>query len=200
MSCTRFRVNPYSILAWISRNIVLKTGVISESQVIAMRLEPTTTLFVNKHSNICPNWPNNRSEFWVLICTVHLAICTCHVTYPIQSESALYISLNVKELVTQKRRNVWSLSDCNRTQTYNHLVRKGSPNHLAKLTKWLNWIVSTYLYGAFHLMFLSCHVRVSESIHTLYLCQCQGNPYSKQVRYLKFKWLQRESNGQPLSL
>ena len=38
-------------------------------------------------------------------------------------------------------------------------------------------------------MFLSCHVRVSEWIHMLYLPECQGTPCSKQARYLKFKWL-----------
>ena len=54
------------------------------------------------------------------------------------------------------------LSDCNGTQTHNHLVRKRTLKHLAKLTKWLSWVVSTYLYCAFDCMFLSCHVRVSE--------------------------------------
>ena len=29
--------------------------------------------------------------------------------------------------------------------------------------------MSTYLYGAFDCMFLSCHVPVSEGIHTLYI-------------------------------
>ena len=48
-------------------------------------------------------------------------------------------------------------------------------------------------------MFLSCHVRVSEWIHALYLPECQGTPCSKQAPYLKFKWLQRDSNPQPLS-
>ena len=42
-------------------------------------------------------------------------------------------------------------------------------------------------------MFLSCHVRVSEWIHTLYLPECQGTPCSKQARNLKFKWLQLDS-------
>ena len=38
-------------------------------------------------------------------------------------------------------------------------------------------------------MFLSCHVRVSQWIHTLWLPECQGTPYSKQTQNLKFKWL-----------
>ena len=40
-------------------------------------------------------------------------------------------------------------------------------------------------------MFLSCHVRIWNWIHTLYLPECQRTPCSKQARYLKFKWLQR---------
>ena len=59
------------------------------------------------------------------------------------------------------------LSDCNGARTHNHLVLKQTLNHLAKLAKWLSCIVSTYLYGAFDCMFLSCHVCVSEWIHTL---------------------------------
>ena len=48
-------------------------------------------------------------------------------------------------------------------------------------------------------MFLSCHVRISEWIYTPYLPECQGTPCSKQARYLKFKWLQLDSNPQLLS-
>ena len=59
------------------------------------------------------------------------------------------------------------LIDCNWTQTQNHLVRKRTLNHLAKLAKWLSCVLSTYLYGAFDCMFLSCHVYVSEWIHTI---------------------------------
>ena len=71
------------------------------------------------------------------------------------------VCLNVKELLAQSRRQIWSLSDCNWTRTHNHLVHKQTLNHLAKLTKWLSCVVSTYLYGAFDCMLLSCHVRVS---------------------------------------
>ena len=47
--------------------------------------------------------------------------------------------------------------------------------------------------------FLSCHVRVSEWIHTLQLPEYQGTPCSKQARNLNFMWLERGSNPQPLS-
>ena len=44
----------------------------------------------------------------------------------------------------------------------NHLVRKQTLNHLAKLAKWLSCVMSTYLCGAFDIMFSSCHVRVPD--------------------------------------
>ena len=77
-----------------------------------------------------------------------------------QSESTLYSCLNVKELLARSRREIWSLSDCNWTRTHNHLVRKQTLNHLAKLAKWLSCVVSTYLYIVFDCMFLLCHYRV----------------------------------------
>ena len=43
-----------------------------------------------------------------------------------------------------------------------------------------------------------CNVRVSEWIYNLQLSECQGTPCSKQTLYLKFRWLKRESNSQPL--
>ena len=97
---------------------------------------------------------------------MHLTVCSCHVTYAFQSESTLYICLNVKELLARSRREIWSLSDCNWTRTHNYLVHKRTLNHLAKLARWLSCVVSIYLYSAFDCMFLSCHVRVSEWIHT----------------------------------
>ena len=86
---------------------------------------------------------------WVLICTVHLTVCSYHVTYTLQSESTVYSYLNVKELFALSRCEIWRLRDCNWTRTHNHLVHKQALNHLAKLAKWLSCIVSTYLYGAF---------------------------------------------------
>ena len=110
-----------------------------------------------------------------------------------QSESRLYICLNVKEVF------IWSLSDCNGTRTNNSLVRKPTLKQLVKLTKWLSCILSPYLCGAFHCMYSSCHVHISELIYTLYLTECEGTSSSKQAPYLKFKWLQRDSNPEPLT-
>ena len=84
---------------------------------------------------------------------------------------------------------IFVISDCNWAQTHNNLVRKRRLNHLAKLAKWLSCVVSTYLYGEFNCMFLSCHVRIAEWIHALYLSECQGTTCSKQEENLKFKWV-----------
>ena len=47
----------------------------------------------------------------------------------------------------------------------------------------------------------SCHVTYAfqSEIHTLQLPECQGMPCSKQARNLKVKWLQLDSNPEPLS-
>ena len=66
--------------------------------------------------------------------------------YVFQSESTLYSCLNVNEVLAQNRSEIWSLSDCNGTQTHNQLVRKKTLKHLAKLlSKWLSCVVITYL-------------------------------------------------------
>ena len=62
-----------------------------------------------------------------------VTVCSYNVTYAFQSESTLYICLNVKELLAQNKRDIGTLSDCNGTRTRNHLVRKRTLNHLAKL-------------------------------------------------------------------
>ena len=42
-------------------------------------------------------------------------------------------------------------------------------------------------YSVSNCMFLSCHVCVSERIHTPWLPECQGTPWSKQAQNLKVK-------------
>ena len=42
-----------------------------------------------------------------------MTLCSYHVTYAFQSESTLYSCLNVKELLAQSRREIWSFSGCN---------------------------------------------------------------------------------------
>ena len=49
------------------------------------------------------------------------------------------VCLNGKELLSQNRRLIWSLSNSNEIWTHNHLVRERKLNHLAKLalTGWV---------------------------------------------------------------
>ena len=122
---------------------------------------------VRKRTFNQPNWPNDWAVLWVLICKMQLTLCYYYVMYVCETKSTLYSCLNAKKLLAQNRRDIWSLSDCNGIWTHSHLVRKGTLNHLAKLAKWLSCVVSTYLYGAFDCMFLSCHVRVLKWICTL---------------------------------
>ena len=63
-------------------------------------------------------------------------------------------------------------------------------------------ITAAYLHGNKNhhdCMFLPCHVRVSEWIHTLQLPECERTPCWKQAQNLRFKWLQLDSNPEPLS-
>ena len=121
---------------------------------------------LNEYSTTQLNWPNDWSVLWVLICTVHLTVCSNHVTYAFQSEPTLSSCLNAKELLAWNRRGIWSLSHCNWTRTNNHLVRKRTLNHLAKLAGSLSSVVNTYLCASFDYMSLSSYVHVSEWRHT----------------------------------
>ena len=151
----------------MSRNSFPKTGAKSEVSVTATGFQPTTTYFVDENSTNWPNWPNDWAKLCVLIFRMYLTVGSCHVKYALQSESTLSSCLNVKEILARKIRKIWSLSDCNWTRTQNHLVCKRTLNHSAKLTKWLSWVVSIYLYDVSDCIFFSCHVRVSVWIHTL---------------------------------
>ena len=106
---------------------------------------------------------------WVFICTVHLTVCSCHVTYAVQSESTFYCCLNVKKHLARSRREIWIWSDCNWTRTKNHLVFKETLNHLPLQIKGFSCVLSTYLYDAFDCMFLSYQIHGS-SESTLYCC------------------------------
>ena len=53
---------------------------------------------------------------------------SCHVRV-----SEWIHTLNVKELLAQNMCKIWNSSDGNCTRTLNHLVRKGTLKHLAKL-------------------------------------------------------------------
>ena len=70
-------------------------------------------------------------------------VCYYHVTYTFRSESTRCVCLNVKELLAQSRCDIWSLSDRNGIITHNHLVRKQTLNHLAKVATCLTVCLQT---------------------------------------------------------
>ena len=48
--------------------------------------------------------------------------------------------LNVKEFLARNRRYILSLSGCNENRIHNHIVRKRTLNHLAKLASLAKWL------------------------------------------------------------
>ena len=104
----------------IMLNEILITG--SGGRVLHNRQNPLSVMKV-----IC---------WWVLTYANYpLTVCFYHVTYAFHSESTLYSCLDVKELLTWNRCDIWSLSDCNGTWNHNHLVHKWTLNHIVKLAR-----------------------------------------------------------------
>ena len=77
-----------------------------------------------------------------------------------KKKKSAYLQYNIPKHASK---DTWLQRDSNPQP----LIRKQTLNHLVKLAKCLSCVVSTYLYDSFDFMFLSCHVRVSERIHTL---------------------------------
>ena len=63
-------------------------------------------------------------------------LLSCHVR--------VHSCLNVKELLAWNKCLIWSSSDSNGIGSHDHLVRKRTLNHLAKLAKWFSCVVSGY--------------------------------------------------------
>ena len=145
---------------------------------------------VNAHSPVCLNVKEllgrNRRHIWSLnvsnviwthnqmieLCCACLSVRRIWLYVIIMSCTSFrenphsVVCLNVKELLSRSRHHIWILSDSNVISTHNHLVCKQTLNHLAKMAKWLSCVMRAYLFGIFDCM-LSCHVWVSEWIHTL---------------------------------
>ena len=100
-----------------------------------------------------------------------------HVTYVFQSESTLYSCLNVKELLARNTRHIWSLSDSNGIRTRNHLVRKRTLNHLAKLAE-NSWVFVYKLSGCgFESRSYHLEVNYFVWIHLISEAEFGDNPY-----------------------
>ena len=73
------------------------------------------------------------------------------------------------------------------TREYDLIIAGSLEWQLSKL-----FFSDALLSDPYKLMFLSCHIRVSEWIYTLWLPECQGTPCSKQVQnqiLIKFLWI-----------
>ena len=74
----------YTYLIWSQSSLISFSDFVKHpiiNKILYEMTEPglkaTTTEFINEHWTIFPSWPNNWPVFWVLICTVHLAVCSC---------------------------------------------------------------------------------------------------------------------------
>ena len=121
MSFTRFRVNPYSIVAWISRNSCWK-------QARNLKFK-----WMQRYSNTQPHsWWTNTQPFrktWVgqsrqclsrvvSVCTMHLTVCSYHVTYVFQSTTRTWLDKNIQSNAPYRKVLTMQL------------------NHLTSLAKW----------------------------------------------------------------
>ena len=97
-------------------------------------------------------------------CLNYCDLCQCFVEGFFMNLTSWDFTKNWTHLLSSLYQLFFRKSEdhCNVIRTHNHLVRKRTFNHLDKLAKWLSCVVSTYRYGAFDCMLLSCHVRVSE--------------------------------------
>ena len=109
-----------------------------------------------------------------------VTVCSCHVAHAFQSECTLYSCLKAKELLARSRPKIWSLGDCNWTQTQNHLVRKRTLNHLAK---WLSVRLRTkwfWVWVQLQSQKVSTDYRTFKQFRTFYCLICQKINISKE--------------------
>ena len=113
--------------------------------------ETDETLHLNQFSNEAMRFDakdyitHTHYKFRKTLKNNNLIACYYHVMYAFQSEFTIYYCLNAKEFLARNKRDIWSLSGSNGIRTHNHLVRKWTLNHLAKLAigydYWLNgWV------------------------------------------------------------
>ena len=79
--------------------------------------------------------------FFIILFHVEKCIDCISLSCHVRVSEWIHTCLNVEDLLARSRREIWSLSDCNWTWTYNHLVRKRRLKHLAKLTGQLGQMV-----------------------------------------------------------
>ena len=111
-----------------SANKSLSAKLLWNKSRLTLRLEGSCS----EQKDTIPFTPNNVVDL--------STACYYYLTYEFQSESTLYIYLDVKEFLARSRRHIWSLSDSNGLQTHNHLVQRQKLNHLTKLLSLAKWL------------------------------------------------------------
>ena len=127
---------------------------------------------LNSHSQlVCKLTLNHLTKLakwlsWVVI-SEYLSVQCIWVYVIIMSR--MHFRVNLHSIVAWMSRTpwleqvrIWMLNESNGIRTHSYLVCKETLNYLAKLAKRMRYVVSTYLYGAFECMLLSCYVRGSE--------------------------------------
>ena len=69
----------------------------------------------------------------IKLCCEYLSVSCIIIMSRTRFRVNLVALINIKELFARNRRDIYSLRDSSRIQTHNHLVRKRTLNHLAKL-------------------------------------------------------------------
>ena len=86
----------------------------------------------------------------------------------------------------------------NVNRIHNHLFSEWTLSHLARLVKSLSCTVSTYLYGTLNMCFYYVTYTIIVNLYSK-LPDRQETHCSKNVQYLKFKWLQWGLHLEPVS-
>ena len=98
-----------------------------------------------------PKWPNSQTSQMIKLCCEYLYVRCIWLFVLIITRTCFRV--NPHCIVAWMSRNslletynIWKLSVWNGTRTNNHLVCKQTLlDHLAKLAKWLSYVVSTYI-------------------------------------------------------
>ena len=87
---------------------------------------------------------------------------SCYVVF--QSHSTYFSCLNIKQILSRNRLNIWNWSDSNGIRIHDYLVCKRTFNHLAKLTKrlpvWLNIWLFVYELSSCGFESRCCHLNI----------------------------------------
>ena len=170
MSGTIFRVNPQSIVCLNVKEMLVQSR--QDIWSLSDRKEIQTHNYLVRKRTVndlakLAKWLScvvSTYLYGVLECM--LLSCHVRVSEWIWNTHSI-VCLTINKLLCRSRRNIWSLSDSNKIETHDYLVRKRTRNYLAKLTKWLSCVVRTELSSGYDCMLLSYHRQVSEWIHTL---------------------------------